>query len=206
MKIIEKKIYPFQENDYFTPIRDKIAYAKVILKSARSLLLANDSSNMIANSKFKLKIDKVSRLFFYKDQKYFSVSFPFNVVIEKNEVKEITSYSGKLVDFQSISAVTSILENEQFKRNPTLIDYSIEPNDLEYLGIYLLEEIFLHEPSYIRYDYDPINENGKIHPLHHLDINYSSYSSYKIGLNSHISTDYFENIHDSKTDCLFLLS
>jgi hypothetical protein len=88
--------------------------------------------------------------------------------------------------------------------NPSLIDFHIEPNSNESLGLFLLEEIFQFEPSYIRYDNDPDNENGKLHPLNHLDINYSQYSTFKQGLNETISQAYFKNLQNTKTECIFL--
>ena len=60
------------------------------------------------------------------------------------------------------------------------------------------------EPAYIRYDYDPDNEKGKLHPLYHLDLHYSQYSTFKIGLFDKIAGDFFEDIHNVKTDCIFI--
>ena len=68
----------------------------------------------------------------------------------------------------------------------------------------LLEEMLSFEPGYIRYDIDEQNENGTLHPLHHLDVNYSAYGAYKIGLNAKLVNGYFENILDISTDCCFL--
>lgn len=75
---------------------------------------------------------------------------------------------------------------------------------MESLGLSLLEEILRFEPSYIRYDNDPYNENGKLHPLHHLDINYSTYGTFKIGFNNSISSNYFENFQNTNTDCSYI--
>lgn len=38
------------------------------------------------------------------------------------------------------------------------------------------------QSGYIRYDYDAKNKNGKIHPLHHFDLSYCNYTTYKFGL------------------------
>ena len=205
MKVIERAILSFQENDFFSPIRTKIDYAKVLVLAARSLLLNIPGDKQQNESKLKLVVDKMSRMFFYKDTKYFSISFPLNMVISGSEVVEITTYSGKLVDNKSISAVISILNSSHFLLNPSLIDFYIEPYDIESVGVFLLEEIFQFEPSYIRYDHDPENVNGKLHPIDHIDINYSQYSTYKLGLNQTITHDYFENIQNVRTDCSFII-
>src|ERR1700761_3819291 len=103
-------------------MRDKIQYARVILFAARKLLLNINDHEVESNSSMILIVDKMSRLFFYKEKKYFSVSFPFVTLLENNEVLKITSLSGREVDNKNISAVISILDNEQFRLNPSLID------------------------------------------------------------------------------------
>lgn len=56
----------------------------------------------------------------------------------------------------------------------------------------------------IRYDYDPDHENGTMHPLHHLDVNYSSQGTYKLGMNRKIQTDEFVDMLDVKTACRYI--
>lgn len=205
MKVVDRVIYPFQEKDFFTPIRDKIEYARVVVLAARQLLLNMDDDSIETVSLLRLVVDKMSRLFFYKEKKYFSVSFPFTILLDGNNVAKLTSYTGKSLDNKSISAVISILDNEQFRLNPSLIDFYIEPNSIDSIGLFLLEEIFQSEPSYVRYDYDPDNEKGKLHPLNHLDINYSQYSTFKLGFHQEINQAYFENLQNIKTDCSFIV-
>jgi len=51
-----------------------------------------------------------------------------------------------------------------------------------------------------------VHENGKMHPLYHLDVNYSSGASYKIGLYNELQIEEFKEILDITTDCLYLSS
>jgi len=204
MKLIEKHIFPFKENEFFRPIRDKIDFARIIIYSARYLLLNIPTDDTECNSKMKLCVDKMSRLFFYKDKKYFSVSFPFSIQIDENEITDISTLSGKSINSKSLSSVISILEDPAFNLNPSLTDYYIDSDTAESVGIGILEEVFQSEAGYIRYDNDPKNENGKLHPLNHLDVNYSPYGTYKIGLENEIETMIFDDILNIKTDCSFL--
>lgn len=203
MKIISRDVFPFQENYFFAPIRSKVDYAKVIVMAARLLIVDIKVENVKNPAYFKLIVDKMSRLFFYKEDRYFSISFPFTVRTD-NEIIEITTYTGKKLDNKIISAIISILDSHEFGLNPSLIDFYIEPNNIETSGISILEEIFLFEPSYIRYDNDPTFENGDLHPLIHLDVNYSSYGTFKLGLRSLINEEYFEDLQNTKTGCSFL--
>ena len=205
MKTIDKLIPKFQEDIFFSAIRDKRDFAKLLAISARNLLIDfTEFQTLEATCTMKLVVDKMSRMFYFKDGKYFSISFPFIVLISDGQVTEISTFTGKKVDNKSISAIISILEEEQFQLNPSLLDIYIASNDLSFIGIELLEEIFQSEPCYIRYDNDPTNENGNLHPLHHLDINYSSYGTYKVGLSDVIPIKNFEDVLNINTNCSFL--
>jgi len=205
VKVVERTILQFQEKDFFVPIRDKASFARLVVCAARQLLLENQGETITSISKMRLVVDKMSRLFFYRGNKYFSVAFPFTVVNDGGEVAKITTYSGKILDFGNISAVISILDSDYFIRHPSLIDFPIEPKSIEELGIYFLEEIMQFEPSYIRYDNDESNQNGRLHPLNHLDINYSQYGTYKLGLRNGINVEYFEDLQNTNTDCSFVV-
>ena len=204
MKVIERGIQNFEEKDFFSPIRDKASFARLIVCSARQLLLP-PVEEIHSTSKLKLIVDKMSRLFFYHGNKYFSIAFPLTVITNSEEGTDITTYSGKKIDFENISAVIAILNSDHFRNYRSLIDFPIEPSSFEESGIYLLEEIMQFEPSYIRYDNDPTNENSKLHPLDHLDINYSQPGAYKLGLPKAISRAYFENLQNINTECCFII-
>lgn len=206
MKVIERNILPYQQDDFLSPIRDKISYSRLLVCTARQLLLNEETQGYGSVAKLKIIVDKMSRLFIYQEKKYFSVSFPFTVLTDTdNNVINITTYTGNKLDNLNISAIISILDNEYFKINPSLVHFPFEPNNIEYSGISLLEEIFQFEPSYIRYDHDSINVKGKLHPLDHLDINYSQSGTYKLGLRKTITTNYFEKLQNTNTDCSYVI-
>lgn len=204
MKQITKQIPPFQEKDFFLPVRDKIDYTKLILYSTRLLLIDYTMPSSILQCSMQLIVDKMSRLFFNKENKFFSVSYPFNIFIDGGIIKDISTYSGTIVDNEILSYAISIINNENFQLNPSPIAFWEECDEYEMKGLNLLEEIFLFEPSYIRYDKDETNQNGKLHPLHHLDINYSAYGTYKLGLKKDMVELSFQNILNITTDCKFL--
>lgn len=204
MKIITREILPFQEKDFFFSIRDKIDYIKLIINSARIIIINLDLTDENSTCSLKLIKDKMSRLFFYNDSNFFSVSFPFHVIELISGEIEIKTYSGKILDNKNISTIHSIINNEQFRINPSPIDFLMESTNYDLLSFSLLEEIMFFEPAYVRYDYDLQNENGKLHPKHHLDINYSSYCTYKFGINKGIDTSHFENILNINTECSFI--
>jgi hypothetical protein len=203
VKVIEREILPFQESDFFAPIRDKVAFARLIVCAARHLLSDNPEQG---TAKMKLIVDKMSRLFFYSKDKYFSVAFPLTVFTD-DEIKGtgIKTYSGKILDYQNISGMIAILDDPCFTNSPSLLEYTIQPEGIEEKGIHLLEEIMQFEPSYIRYDHDSKNQNGKLHPLHHLDVNYSPSGTYKLGLERTLRREGFEDLQNTTTKCFFVV-
>ncbi|WP_052910180.1 hypothetical protein [Riemerella anatipestifer] len=201
MKIVYRKIPNFQKEILFHPIRDKIDYIKVLLKSIEILLLEDYDKDTEAF--MKLIVQKMNRLFFYSECKYFSISFPFNVSLNSNnQIYEINTYMGKTLTLEVISAIFAILNNNEYKINKSLIYLDIDY--IEIKGVEILEELLLIEPCYVRYDYDKKNENGKLHPLHHLDINYSKYGTFKLGLSKPFCDKNFEDFHNIETDCFFI--
>lgn len=204
MKQLIKPIYSFQEDDVFRPIRDKVEYIRVLMFSSRYLLTNTDRGTDIGKGAIKLAIGSSSRLYFVAENKYFSVLYPFMVLFDGDDIIRITTYSGLIVDNGTISLVLTILDDEVFQQKPSPIDFFIRHDGIEMIGLEIVEELFRYEPSYIRYDHDPENQNGQLHPLHHLDVNYSKAGTYKIGLRSAIKLEDLEDILNIQTDCYYL--
>ena len=71
--------------------------------------------------------------------------------------------------------------------------------------INLVNKIIEFEPGYIRYDYDDEHNNGNLlHPLNHLDVNFESNSTFKLGLNKKLKLEEFIDVMNINTDCHFL--
>lgn len=204
MKVIEKPILPYQEDCFYIPLRDKSDYARLIAYSLQAFLTSYNTKGLNIHVRMKLVIDKMSRLFFYKANKFFSVTFPFTVYIEDNSIREIRSYSGIVINNKVVSDMLSILNDNDFKQNMSLRDYQNEDDSIDNWSLIILEEILGYEPAYIRYDCDKKNAKGKLHPAYHLDVNYSSTGTFKIGLDNHISEGYFEDLQNINTDCRYI--
>ncbi|WOB50719.1 hypothetical protein NYR97_04780 [Xanthomonas hydrangeae] len=102
-----------------------------------------------------------------------SISFNFDLISEP--------VSGRLVSFLRNASLT-------WRENPTPDDVSLSLCDS--FGIDFLEAInycnafiFLltEDHGYFRFDDDPVNENGHIHPRFHYDFFYTNSASVKIG-------------------------
>ncbi|MCM1363191.1 MAG: hypothetical protein NC235_15065, partial [Clostridiales bacterium] len=80
-----------------------------------------------------------------------------------------------------------------------------QASDAEKYSICTLITVLLsYEVGYIRYDYDDVHENGKLHPLNHFDVNYSTNTTYKIGANKKLDIELFLKLLDITSECLYL--
>lgn len=74
----------------------------------------------------------------------------------------------------------------------------------EYKYKKLLNYMFFQEDGYLRFDYDEENSDGHLHPLNHIDINYSNTSTFKLGLKSRMDFHTFWDVLRSDTNCFYL--
>jgi hypothetical protein len=204
MKNIIRSIPRYEVDNIFGPVRDKLDYVRLITKAANLLLLNFEIEHERTEGYLSMKKDKMSRMFFYRKDRVFSVSFPFHVDVEGEQVIGVFTQSGLELNSESIACLNSVLNNETYNLKTSIGWSLLDAPSEDLLGFSLLEEIVMFEPGYIRYDCDETNENGSLHPLNHLDINYSQYGSFKLGLYDPIDQVFFEDILDLKTACAYL--
>ena len=204
MKIVNRNIFEFQEDKYLFAIRDKVDYIKLVLVAAEMLSVNEKFKKNGSDCYLKLKIGRMGRIFVFKEDKFFSFGFPFNVQLKNQSVIKITTYSGLTVDSQTISSALSLLTGASNIIQAITTESSEETFYFDSLGKRLLEELIMAEPGYLRYDKDILNTKGKKHPTYHLDFNFSSYGTYKLGLLKDMLTDEFEDMTNIETDCFFL--
>ena len=193
-------------NDFFTPIRSKAHVIEVLMHALKYMLLNPTLSDDEAAGSLVLKVDKMSRLFFITEEKYFSIAFPFYVTFDEN--KYYFKFQNLLeIDSRLISQVLAIIQCDEFKATCSLdfispiCEYEEECDENFWL---FLRELLLMEDGYIRYDYDVKNENGHAHPLNHYDLFYSSNATFKLGLKEKNSIIEFVDILDINTSCMYL--
>lgn len=211
MKVILRKIEPYESKKFSKTLKCQKDYTMVLLEITRKLLNNYDAIDKVSPSQayVKLVVDKQSRLFVYLSRdKYYSFEYSNTVEVDifTKEVNSIHTATGINCTTELISNAITILND--VNSNSIIEVYESRDNedgmvDLE--AYKLLEYFWAHEPCYLRYDYDPMNSKGSLHPLNHLDINISVNGSYKIGLKSRLTPDEFENIVNKTTDCYYLV-
>ena len=202
--VIYNKVFPQYR------IKTKAHIIEILMEITRYILLQNDPEFVVSNDNSKgkviLYIDKMSRLFFFSEKKYYSIVFPFHF-LEENGKYKIIFQSNIEVNSQLISKVISIIKCDEFKAQCSL-DF-VEPvcdaeDDCDEKFWIFLRELLLMEDGYIRYDYDEEHEDENNHPLNHYDLFYSSNATFKIGLSGLLREDEFVDLLDINRDCKYL--
>lgn len=205
--------------DKFFPkyrVKSKAQIIEILMEATRYMLLDPSVSQEKTAGKIILYIDKMSRLFFITEKKYFSIVFPFFAYDKDEDGKYRFSFQNDIdVDSRLISQVLQIIKCDEFKEKCSLdfvapiCDY--EENCDENFWIFL-RELLLMEDGYIRYDFDEDNHKKfkakgeeHLHPLNHYDLFYSSNTTFKIGLNNRINKDEFIDFVNVKTNCKYLI-
>ncbi|MNI72019.1 hypothetical protein D3C73_1279350 [compost metagenome] len=74
-------------------------------------------------------------------------------------------------------------------------NFSISPN-LAVIYSDSFIELLCSDHGYLRFDDDPVNENGTVHPRYHFDFFYKNSSSVKIGSDKFVDLECFYSLFD----------
>ena len=199
--ILELK--PFQCS-IFTSVKYNKDCVKLLLETVRIFqVYGSELLYEVPTKRPYLKIckEKVNRLFVYLDNnKFISIQFPFDIIKVSNGLR--FKFKGINVDSKVVSDGLSLLTQleDKYPDIRQILDSDNENIDNDTYDI--LGSLSLLDFGYPRFDYDPKNEKGDIHPLHHLDINYSKYGTFKIKLPNRITMQHFEDIFDKEKPCI----
>ena len=192
------------------PLRTKRDLILLVLNTIR--IIGINVSTGEKKGKIVLKVDYMNRLFYEIENKIFSIQFPFLIELkEENSFRVYDNYAGVEIDNKIISLLIGMFENydseiitfEDFFTELYQSADASEDVEAETLWI-LIKRMAIFDVGYLRYDHDKEHENGKMHPLNHLDINFESNSTYKIGLNDRMSLEEMIDIVDISSKCSFL--
>lgn len=195
---------------FFHPVKNKLQVIELLMNSIKYMLLNPSVKESDKKGSIILRIDKMSRIFFIKSDKFFSITFPFYV--KKDDSYSFNFKNEMNIDHRITSEVLSLLKEDSFHSSCSL-DFA------DKISVYqedscnenywdFLKELLLMEDGYLRYDYDPKNyekhKKSDKHPLHHYDLNYSSNATFKIGLSKRITQEDFVDFLNIKTNCKFI--
>lgn len=207
MKVYDVLLDDKQVESMFKPVRDRKQVVELLLSTMRLFLLQPLPRPLKISGLLELRISKMSRLFFFSENKHFSIAFPFIAKLNDDGVLSFYNDSGFEISSKTLSEITTIIDSGYDFDNGSFIDFydSFEESLVESPNFWtVFLKLMTFEEGYIRYDYDEEHENGDLHPLNHLDIFYSSKPTFKIGLRGRYQKDYLVNLVNRETNCVYL--
>lgn len=198
-------------------IKNKMQLVRILLETIRYMMYQYDLDN--SKGKIVIFVDRMSRLFFFCKEKYYSIALPMTV----REIEPIVEYAPKYefelngvkLTSELISSVVRLtdLRFEKITSSIDLVDLLYEEESRFGKEVWcVFRDLLLAEEGYVRYDKDTKayitaknKEQPDLHPENHLDICIHSRNQFKIGLKEELSEDGFIDIFNLKTDCKFLI-
>lgn len=187
------------------PVRKHQDCIDVILNTMKFWNLFSSKKIDSLSAKLIISVGKMSRLFIIRENRVESILFPFTVVESESGVRFISKSIGDITNFH-ISRASSIINNQSYNSgciyefSDSVIDSAdVLPN---FWGF--IRELMDFEGGYVRYDTDAKNENGDLHPLHHLDIFFSSSATFKVGKDNVACYDDLIDVLDVSSGCWYL--
>ncbi|WP_409592054.1 hypothetical protein [Vibrio jasicida] len=198
-------------DSFFNPIKNKVQTIALLMHSIKYMLINPIVSKERKKGEIIVNIDKMSRIFFSKDDKYFSVTFPFTMKFDGSCYS--FSFKNQMdIDSKLTTEVLALINEPNFTSGCSLefadkISLYQEDTGNEHYWNFL-REMLVNEDGYLRYDYDNKNylkhNKSDIHPLNHLDIFYGSNATFKVGIRRRIKNDEFLDLLNIKTKCNFI--
>ncbi|WP_257294218.1 hypothetical protein [Endozoicomonas sp. YOMI1] len=206
MKRFSFKIDQRQVDQFFKPIRHKCDVIVALMRTVKIVIIGEQAPEEYTSGEITLIKSKMSRLFFFTENKYFSVNFPFNISESDGQIF-ISSRRINEIDNKLTSDIISLFSDADKIKDSELYEFFepiMELADTNPSLWALVQDLLLFEDGYLRYDYDEDHVNGDIHPLNHYDIFYSSDSTFKIGLRDRISKETIIDMVEAETNCHFI--
>jgi hypothetical protein len=185
-------------------MRNRFDIVILLLESIRIIINSINISESKSRGKMVFYIDKMSRLFFFSEKKYFSVNFPFfvdnnqdgNIVYDKND---------KHIDSEIVSKIMELFLGKNILCSNSLTNFFDLLEDIyEEKDIWnIIVELLTFEEGYIRFDNDNAHI-GEFHPQYHVDVCYRESNKIKLGLRNTIAESDFFDLLDSRSSCYFL--
>ena len=207
-KILEINIDRYQIAPYLSAIRSKQDVVILWMKTIKNYLINQQPEADQVGAKLTIEIDATSRLYCQLEdgKKIFSIAFPFGVIL-KDEIWYFYSREGIQIDNKMSSEIISLVTHSRIfeaQDFSSFIDPIFDMSEYNADIWPLIRELMLAEDAYMRYDWDEERQNGHIHPLHHLDIYYSSAGTFKLGLDQRVERTALSSMLNAQTACHYL--
>lgn len=145
-----------------------------------------------------------------KTDGFFSMAIPFQVIDEG----EVVYFNFDAIGEPVSGRLISILRNAILTTDGRIISHEeIVCSICDSFGLDVSEathyydafaSLIADDHGYFRFDDDPKNEDGKVHPRYHFDFFYKNSSSIKVGIDRHADIECFYSLFDGDREKHYL--
>lgn len=173
------------------------------LNSIRPIPMKRPSIDHIA-----LIVNKMSRIFYFSDKKYFSIALPIQIEIDNNS-NLIFKFADKHISPEHLAWLVALHVNgkEIMENDLNYFEFLMDCEDSKFDFYSFYETFWEADYGYIRYDVDAQAYNEAVkkgkphhHPLYHFDIHLPQYSTFKTGLTKSLTPVEFINYLDNEEE------
>ena len=190
-------------------IKTKVQILSILLRTTRYMMIYDKTIvTDMSLGQIVLKVNKMSRLYFFMSNKYYTIHFPFTVILNNNMLN--FAWSSYEIDFEFISKVLVRIESAEWE-HPSIYNFAdcIIGRDKEDIRIWQFVKFLMQDDDgYMRYDYD-IDGFKKdypyLHPVNHLHVQKLQATSFRLGLDKELGEKDFIDITDTTTNCWYLI-
>ena len=206
MKVIAFDLDRYQTSNLLSAFRDKANIVIFWMQAAKTILSFVEPKPDQVHGKMLVCTGKMHRIFIGCDGKVFSTALPFSVK-KVDGFYYCTLRSGIDLSSKLTSEVIAALSTTPSFQNSEILGFADDimavSDDPDTLWV-ALSELVNSDDGYLRFDHDPIREDGKLHPLNHIDIFFSQSATFKLGLSERLELDAFSDMLNIQTDCHYL--
>lgn len=205
-----RNISVYEARDLFKSVSQVSEYVDLVLTFTQYLLMWNGNSNKNIVPFICLDQDGTNRAYIVGQDKIVSFAYDMNPKIVTTDASPyliLKTKHGHELSHKELSDMKVLAQEMGKKKSDYLYvanEIDDEENPLDEDSYRIFEHILLTEPSYLRFDHDTEHQDTVEHPTNHIDVNFSSDYSYKIGLEKQINLDELVDILSKKTRCRIL--
>lgn len=208
---------PYQAKELFQKINNLRAFVRLKLKLLQ-FLKTSWHGNEALHVPFVCIDEETTRVFMVNGDGRKIISFSFDLVLQTKsfDLKDSGNYIERVgfptypeeITDRMVSEAISIAEGIESSHSKLYWDLDLYDNfngeDIDKNSIMFFEYIATQEAGYLRYDDAPTDERLPYHPRCHIDVNYTSNISYKLGLLDTINYEDLLFMIKRETTCSYL--
>lgn len=184
--------------DSFDNLENILNLAEIINNCSHTRLPGFDKDSEIV-----LFTGDYSRVLIKKQDGYFSMALPFQVVDYGLQIAFNLELFEKGIDSEFIAIMRNAIsstKNSKISHEDILTDlvvnFNLDTSDaISYLDAFF--HLASEDHGYFRFDDDPNNEDGNFHPRYHFDFFCKNSTAVKIGKDTHADIDCFYSLFDA---------